>query len=608
MKHIFLTLLIFTTTISSLFADEITFQGNAPRQVMVGDKFQLTYTVNAEASDIRLADTPDFQILMGPSTSQSSSYQIIGSTMKSSVQFGFTYILKATKEGSFAIPPATVTVKGEKIQSNTLVIEVVKGNPNNSNSSGSGTPTAVEAGSTISDQDIIIKTIASKSSVYQGESFNTITKIYTKVGLDGITDVKTPDNRDFLTQEINAQGQPDWGYETLNGVTYTVGTFDQKLLIPQKSGKLTVSPTELEFLIRQKVQRQSNNIFGDYFNGSYRTIKKRVKSNSVAINVKPLPAGQPANFSGITGDFTIEASISKTEIKANDGLTLKITLSGTGNHKLAETPKIKFPSDFDSYEPKVTSSISNTTAGMKGTKVFEYLVIPRHEGNFTIPSVEFSYFNPQNEQYKTITTKPINITVLKGEAGSATVNNNYLPTATKEEVKLLGQDIRFIKQSTSPLKPAGSFFWGSALFITLYVLAIILTIGALWFYKKQEHNNANVHLVNKSKANKIAIKRLKTAAHFLQTREKEKFYDEVLRALWGYLGHKLNLPLSELSKDNASNILLNHGATNEQVTAFMSILDTCEYARYAPGSGSEEMDKLYSSALDTISQLENKIR
>lgn len=608
MRHIFLTFLLFTASLFTLLAEEITFQGNAPRQVMVGDKFQLTYSVNAEASDIRLADTPDFQILMGPSTSQSSSYQIIGSTMKSSVQFGFTYILKATKEGSFAIPPATVTVKGNKIQSNTLVVEVVKGNPNNTGSNGAGTPEAIEAGGTISDQDIIIKTVASKTSVYQGEAFSTTTKIYTKVGLDGITDVKTPDNRDFLSQEINAQGQPDWGYETLNGVNYRVGTFDQKLLIPQKSGKLTVSPTELEFLIRQKVQRQSNNVFGDYFNGSYRTIKKRVKSNSVSINVKPLPAGQPIVFSGITGDFTIDATISKTQAKANDGLTLKITLSGTGNHKLAETPKVKFPADFDTYEPKVTTTISNTASGMKGSKVFEYLVIPRHEGTFTIPSVEFSYFNPQTEQYKTVSTKPIDLNIQKGDAGSTSNNNNYIPVSTKEEVKLLGQDIRFIKQTTSTLKPAGNFFWGSALFITLYLLAILLTAGALWLYRKQAHDNANVHLVNKSKANKIAIKRLKTAAHFLQTKEKEKFYDEVLRALWGYLGHKLNLPLSELSKDNASSILLAHGSNNEQVATFMSILDTCEYARYAPGSGSEEMDKLYSTALETISQLESKIK
>ncbi len=419
--------------------------------------------------------------------------------------------------------------------------------------------------------------------------------------------VKNPDNRDFLTQELTAKGNMEWGYENLNGKTYRVGTFDQRLLIPQKAGSLTVASTELEFLIRQRVQRQSNSVFDEFFDGGYRTIKKRVKSNSVAITVKPMPSGQPSSFSGITGELSIEASISKADAKTNDGLTYKITLSGTGNHKLAEAPKVKFPGDFESYDPKINTNITTSATGMKGSKTFEYLIIPRHAGTFTIPAVEFSYFNPSTQQYKTLSTQPITINVTKG-VGDDTQSSTANRVTSKEDIKFIGKDIRFIKPTSSPFRSGGNFFFGSALFIGLYLLAILLLVGAYWFYRKLEHENANVHLVKKSKANKVAVKRLKTASLYLQSREKEKFYDEVLKALWGYLGDKLNLPVSELSKDNASAILMKHGASAELIKDFMAVLDTCEYARYAPGSGSEEMDKLYATTLETIGQLEGRVK
>lgn len=610
MKRLLFLALIAFISFANTMAEEIVFQANAPRQVLLGDKFQIVYTLNTEGSDVRMPDMSEFQILMGPSTSQSSSIQIVNGNMSRSVQFGFTYILKATKEGSFTIPSATVTVKGNTVQSNPVQIQVVKGQGGSSAAIGGGgnddAAAVNETGSGFNDQDVIIKTYASKSSVYPGEAIVTTTKIYTRIELDGISDVKSPDNRDFLTQELPKENV-NWGYENLNGKTYRVGTFDQRLLIPNKAGHLTVAATELEFLVRQRVQRQSNSVFDEFFDGGFRTIKKRVKSNTIAITVKPLPSNQPSSFTGVTGDISIDASISKAEAKTNDGLTYKITISGTGNHKLAEAPKIKFPGDFESYEPKITTNIVNSASGMKGSKVFEYLIIPRHAGTFTIPSVEFTYFNPQTEQFKTLTAKSIDVRVVKGE-GDDTQSSTANRVTSKEDIKFIGKDIRFIKQTSSPFHSRSNFFFGSALFVFLYVLAIALFVGAFLFFRKQEHDSVNVHLVKRSKANKVAVKRLKTAAHYLASKEKEKFYDEVLKALWGYLGDKLNLPLSELSKDNASSLLMKYGASSDLIVTFMQVLDTCEFARYSPSSGSEEMDKLYATTLDTISQLESKVK
>lgn len=608
MKRILLITIILSVFTSWASAGAVEFRANAPRQVLMNDKFQIVYTLNAEGSDITMPALTDFQILMGPSTSQSSSIQIVNGNMSRSVQFGFTYILKASKEGTFTIPPATVVVNGNSIQSNSVQIQVVKGQAVTQSAGGGSSDDAIEeSGSAFNDQDVIVKTYISKNTVYQGEAFVATTKIYTRIGLDGISDVKHADNRDFLSQDINSKENNNWGYENINGKSYRVNTFDQRLLIPQKSGRLTIDATELEFLIRQRVTRQSNSVFDDFFDGGTRTVKKKVKSSPISVTVKPLPGGAPSSFSGITGELSIEASVTKTDAKTNDGITYKITLNGSGNHKFAETPKIKFPADFESYEPKLTTNIVNSSTGMKGTKVFEYLLIPRHAGDFTIPAVEFTYFNPQTEQYKTISAPAIPIRVEKG-AGDDNQSVTANRVTSKEDLKFIGQDIRFIKQTTSPLKSGNDFLIGSFSFFFAYLLALLALAGAYIYLKKIAHESENVHLVKKSKANKVAVKRLKTAAQLLQNREKEKFYDEVLKALWGYLGDKLNLPLSELSKESASANLLKHGATHELVNSFMAILDTCEFARYAPGSGSEEMDKLYADTLETIGQIENRVK
>lgn len=605
MRLFILTLLLLTAGIISVNAQDVSFTARVQSAVVVGDKFQLQYTLNKEGSDIRLPAMQDFQILMGPSTSYSNSTSIINGKVTRETSYTYTYILKALKEGQFTIPPATVKVDDEKVSSNAVSIKVVKGDAQAQQQNQQ----TKAAGSVPSDDDLFITVTPSKRNVYQGESLMLTTKIYTKVQLEGASDVKQPELSAFIAQSLQGQGENSRSMENVNGRTYQVITFDQKLLFPQRSGKLTIEPTEIEFMVRQRVARsRSRSPFDDFFESRYRTVKKKVRSKLITLNVKPLPSGRPEGYTGGVGQLSMKASVTKNEVAVNDGVTLKVVVSGTGNHKFIEDPQIKFPADFDDFDAKISNSISNTASGMKGAKTYEYLMIPRHAGEFVIPSIKFAYFNPKSGKYETSESGPITINVSKGEGTEEVTSGVIRSNVSKENVKFIGKDIRFIKTGKTLLKPTGTFFIGSLMYYLALLVPLSLFILLFIINQKRIKDNANVSLMKTKKANKVAIKRLKKSAQFLKTGEKEAFYEEVLRALWGYLSDKLSLPLSELSKDNAGEILAQSKASDEVIAEIMDILDTCEFARYAPASGTGEMDKLYNQTITTISKLENQIK
>ena len=607
MRLIFLFLFLYTASIPSVMAQDVTFTARAQSAVVVGNKFQLVYTLNKEGSDIRLPAMENFEILMGPSTSYSNSTQIINGKISRETSYTFTYILKATKEGQFSIPPASIKVDDEKVTSNAVSIKVIKADVQAQQSTGNNQA----QGSAPSDDDLFITVTSSKKNMYQGESAVLTTKIYTKVQLENISDIKQPKLSNFIAQSLNTQQKGiSWTMENVNGRTYNVGTYEQKLIFPQKSGKITIEPTEIEFLVQQRVARsRSRSIFDDFFESNYRTVKKRVKSKPVNINVKSLPTNKPEGYTGGIGQLKMTASVNKKEVSTNDGVTLTIKISGTGNHKFIEDPKVKIPADFDQFDPKISNSgLSSTSRGMQGVKTYEYLMIPRHSGTFTIPSIKFSYFDPSKGAYKTIESGNIAIEVEKGEgeelSGSGVVRSNV----TKENVKFIGKDIRFIKSGNTQLKPIGTFFIGSLTYYLSLLIPLSLFVLLFFINQKRIKDNANVTMMKTKKANKVAIKRLKKSSQFLKSGEKEAFYEEVLRALWGYLSDKLSLPLSELSKENAGEVLSNSAVSPEIIDEIMNILDTCEFARYAPASGTGEMDKLYNQTIATISKLENQIK
>jgi hypothetical protein len=579
---------------------------DAPRAVLEGEKFQLVYSLNAEGSDLRLPQMDNFQILMGPSTSQSTSMTIINGNMERTTQYVFTYILKANNVGKYTINPATIMVKGNKIESNPIQIEVIKSDdPKAATRQSSGDDPAAAS---VSGDDLFIVNTVNKKEVYKDEPIVMATKIYVRsLNLEGISDIKAPPLQDFISQELPQKANLEWSVETLNGKTYNVATYQQKLLFPQKAGNITIPATEIEFLVKQRTARRSSSPFDDFFESNYRTIKKRVATKPITVLVKALPAGAPADFAGIVGTFKMEVTTSKNKVAANDGVTLKINISGTGNHKLMNNPKLNVPTDFDQFDPKVTNDISNTSVGMTGTKTFEYLIIPRHAGNFTIPAVTLSYFDITTRSYKQLTSAPITLQVERGsQSDIAATTTPY--SANREEVKFLGKDIRYIKTDSTPLKPRGTFLYGSMLYVLLFILPALILLVFIVLAQKHIKENANLQLVRNKRANKVAIKRLKKASHLLKQGNKEAFYDEVLRALWGYLSDKLSLPMARLSKENASTVLEEYQVPQTTIQSFMQILDTCEFARYAPGSGSEEMDKLYAETIETITLLENQVR
>ncbi len=607
MRQIFLTILLFVATAGYCLAQQPTFEGKAPQAVVAGDKFQLVYTLNAEGSDIRLPALQDFQILMGPSTSYSQSTSIINGKVTRETTYSFTFILKALKEGSYTIPPASILVDDEKITSNPVKLEVVKGNTPATQSPGQTGTTTTDAG--VSDQDVFITVIPSKRNVYKGESLTLTTKLYSRVSIQGSSGEKTPDLSSFIQQKLEVPGMGRFSSkENINGYLYDVATIDVKLLFPQKSGKITIDPFELELGIRQRVARRSQSIFDDFFDSNYRVVKQPVKSKPITITVKPLPANAPAGFSGGVGNLDMKVNVTKQEAKVNDGITLKIDVTGTGNHKFVEEPQIKFPADFDDFDAKISNNITNTASGMTGSKSFEYLIIPRHAGDFTIPSIKFSYFDPASGNYKSKNSSPITIQVAKGEADDEMSGTVVRSNVTRENVKFIGKDIRHIKTGKVTLKPIGTFLFGSLSFILAFLIPLLVFILIYLINRKRLADNANLVMVRTRKANKVANKRLKKAAHLLKTGEREAFYEEVLKALYGYLSDKLSLPLSELSKDNAKEILMKSKVSEELVQAFMDVLDTCEFARYSPSSGTGEMDQLYQKTITTISKLENQVK
>jgi len=583
------------------FAQQPEFRGKAPQAVVLNDKFQLAYTINEDATDIRLPQMEAFKILMGPSISRSYSITTINGKVTRETTYTYTYILKSSKIGTFTIAPATINYKGKRIESNKLTIQVIK--DNNAANSRNSTPSA--ASGTLSSKELFITNTVSKRTAFKGESIILTTKIYTQVNLDGISDKKDPKLPEFLIQELKT-GNIAWPVQNINGKTYKVGVFERKLLFPQKTGKITIEPTEIEFTVKKRVARRSTSVFDDFFESNYRLVKQRVKSKPITITVKPHSGIPPEGFTGGVGNLSMKVTTSKTKLKANESITLKVIISGTGNHKLITAPKIKFPADFDVFDPTVSNKFNNTVAGMKGTKTFEYLAIPRHAGTYTIPVVKFSYFDPGAGKYKTLSYGPINIEVEKGDGQQQM--SNVVSANTRESVKFLGKDIRFIKTGEAKLKPIGTFLFGSLTYYASLLTPLLIFILLYFINRKKLKERSNVQLLKTKKANKVARKRLKLSAQYLKSGKKEQFYEEVLRALWGYISDKLSIPASELNRDNIRSILEESTVNAEVIDAFIEILDTCEFARYAPSSESGEMDRLYNSTLDTISKIENQIK
>lgn len=608
-KLIFLFIILIIAGAKVSADDKTSFVANAPEAVASGDQFKLTYTVNTQnIKDFRAPSIKDFDVLMGPN--RSFSQTIINGVSNSSVTY--TYILMADKQGTFTVPGATAVINGKASTSNSVKIKVLppdqaSGNSNNGGrqNSSAGRPSQASSGNSISSNDLFVTANVSKTNVYEQEALLLTYKIYTLVNIAGLDDAKMPDFKGFHSQEVDLPQKKQASLEHYNGRNYQTIVYRQFVLFPQQSGKLEIDPAKFVIVVAKAVA--SDDPFDAFFNGgsNYVEIKKAVVTPKVTVNVMQLPSGKPANFSGGVGEFSISSSINTKELKTNDALTVKLIISGVGNLKLINNPEVAFPKDFETYDPKVDNKFSLTKEGLSGSKVIEYLAVPRSAGTYKIPSVDFSYFDLKIKSYKTLKTEEYEVKVEKGAGNADQVIANF---TNKEDLKVLGNDIRFIKMGDTALTPKGNFLFGSLTYYLWYIIPFCLFIVFVIIYRKQAIENANVAKVRTKKANKVATKRMKLAGKLLAENKKDQFYDEVMRALWGYISDKLNIPVSKLSKDNIEYELNKYGVQADLIKEFIEALNQCEFARYAPGDENAAMDKVYSSAIDVISKMENSIK
>ena len=606
MKRI--AIFIITMVLTTAYAVAQTLTASAPSRVAVGEQFRLTYTVNTQnVSEFRAGNIPaEFEVLIGPNRSMQSSYQMINGHTSQSSSITYTYIVAATKGGSFTIPAAHVVVDGKKIASNALTIKV-----SGTASSGSGSSSRSnygdegeevrEMGSRISGSDLFIKVSANKKRVYEQEPILLTYKVYTLVQLTQLRG-DMPDLKSFYTQEVDLPQQKSFTIETVNGRPYRTCTWSQYVMFPQTTGKLHIPAITFEGIVVQ--QNRNVDPFEAFFNGGsgYVEVKKKIEAPGIEIQVDPLPQ-RPANFSGGVGRFNISAQPDKTETKANDPITMRIVVSGTGNLKLIKQPVINLPKDFDKYEPKVTEQTKLTTAGIEGSKIYDVLIVPRHQGQYDIPPVEFTYFDTTTKRYETAKTEGFHLDVAKG-SGSSSVSD----FTGQEDLEELNKDIRFIKTGETQQHQLGDFFFGSTAYLVTIAALVLVFITLFVIFRQRALDNANVTKMRGKKANKVATKRLKQAAKLMRDNKPGEFYDEVLRALWGYVGDKLNIPVAQLSHDNISQKLAERGVHQSIIDKFIGALNECEFERYAPGDPKGNMNKVYDKAMLAIEKIEEAMK
>jgi hypothetical protein len=588
---------------AALQAQDIVLKAQYPPVVTEGEQFAISWNVNASGGEFTAPAFTGFYKLAGPQTSYSSSMQIINGKVSQETSYTYVYYLQAMSEGRFTLGPATIKIKNKEYRSDSLYIEVVKDPASKQIQQGNNKDIKDVGADKMPGTDLYIRLIVSKNEVFQGEHIVAVLKLYSRVDLGGLNEVKFPDFNGFLKEDLQTPQLNSLQRENVNGVMYGTGVIQQFLLYPQTTGEITINPVELTVLLQQKSNNQDP-FFSGFFD-TYTNVPKVIVTQPVKINVKPLPGNKPDDFSGIVGKIALTSSLNKDSVDVNDAINFKITVSGSGNLRFAGKPSLKLPPDIEIYEPKVTDNVKNTATGSSGQKSFEYVLIPRHYGVFTIPAVSYSYFNTETKRYERLSTKEYTFYTRKvtDKGGPVTVYGGV----SKEEVKYLGKDIRFIKNdpglimvNTSPYIKMRSFYgW--------FALAFIVFIAVLVLRRETIRRNADIYAVRNRKAAKVAGKRLKEASGCLRSGMTDRFHEEILKALWGYLSDKLGIPVSELTRISSTEALRNKGVNEEIITNLTDVLDKCEFARYAPASSDSEATDIYNSAMQFIRTIENTL-
>lgn len=617
MKKLFCIVAFLLTAIFQMSAQNV-IRVEAPDVVAVNEQFNVTFIIEGEKSpsDFQWSSGDDFQLVWGPQKGSSSSIQIINGKRSSSHQTTFTYILIPKATGTFQLPAATALLSGDRISSTQASIQVVSDGASSSQSSGKnggkssgGGQTSSTGSGEISSNDLFMRLSLSRTEVVIGEPITATLKIYQRANVVGFENAKFPTFNGFWSQETYVPNNIEFKRESLDDKIYNTAVLRTYVLIPQQSGTITIDPAELVCLVNiRTAPSTSNSLFDSFFQDEYRTIRKRVTTPAVKVKVNPLPAGQPASFGGGVGNFGISARLTTDNLKTHDAASLIITVSGRGNVALLEEPKVNFPPDFEVYDTKTTENTDKSNGGTSGSKSFEYPFIPRSHGDFTIDPVEYSYYDVNAGKYVTLRTEPLHVKVAKGKGGDSTPVTTVNSGVERKDVKSLADDIRFIFTGKPGLSGSGSFFVGSVFFWILLALMILGATSVYLAFRKVAAMRADVAGTKNRRATKMAQKRLKLAGEYLDKNLYTAFYEELHKALIGFVSDKLNMDMSEISKDNIASALTDGGVSEEQTKAFTDLLDACEFARYSPDGGNEAMRSHYDAALKVISSIDSGLK
>lgn len=585
----------------------ITFEVNTPLIVAAGEMFRVEFILENGRPEKESFVAPDFaglEVLAGPTVATGSSFQMINGVSSSTTTYTITYVVVANEPGNLTIGSAKATVKGTTYHTKATPIEVVAQNSNRQEEA------AVEQGNAVQNQvardDILLRLNLSRSTVYQGEPIRASLTLYTRARIAGIEDVKLPSFNGFWSQELPTDDyQPQ--RETVDGKVYDSRIIKEYLLYPQQAGTLTIEPTEMTAVAQVVMQSRRN--FDPFFGSGSEVynVPRRLSTGAIRVAVKALPAGAPASFSGAVGSFTMDATMPPASLKANSAATLKLRIAGTGNLTFLEAPKLDLPSSFELYNVRSTESIRSSAAGTSGYRDFEYPFIARAEGEYDIPAVAFTYFSPEAGEYVTLNSAPIHIDVEPDGTAGAAAPVQVLPGASKEGVRQLGSDIRYIKLGDPALRSSATPLMFSTMYYALLALIVVAFIIAYFVLRRMIRDKRNVVLVRNRRANKVAVQRFRAAEKFIKEGNRHAFFEEMLRALWGYMSDKLNIPVSDLTKENIRQELQRRGVNAAEAQHFTDIISQCDEAQYSPVE-SVQMDQVYAEGVNVISHIESVIK
>ncbi len=573
---------------------------------VVGLNENFSYSIEISGKSTSLPDPippsfKDFYVLSGPNTS--TNIQWINGRMSASKVFA--YYLQPRKKGKLIIAPARVTYKGKEYQSNAITITVTAASQKANAHAQTKTPPKTTS-KDILGQSIYLKTVVSKRKAYVGEEIIVKYKLYFRVNVRGYDFQKLPSFPGFWAEDFQMRSQPTIENEIVNGLNYNVATIRKVALFPTQSGQLTIEPVSV--VVEAQVHRRSTSIFDSFFDDPFgNVVQKTITSKPIKIEVMDLPKeGQPADFSGAVGRYTLSASVDKTKAKTNEAIALHVTISGKGNIKMVNLPDVQVPPGIEKYDPKINTQVDNLGEVIRGSKKAEYILIPRIPGDYTIPALSFTYFNPQSAKYVTVKTKPITLHITGAPVNETTVatpGGNF----SQEYVKMIGQDIRYIKEFTHfqriGFRPYRSFtFWG------FMGLGLILFILFVLFNDYQARLGSDERLVRNRKAGKLAAKQLSKAHEALKKGNQEQFFKAISAALQGFVRDKLNLELTDFSTPNVRKHLSERKIDPQVVEEYIDVLEEADFRQFAKAEASDrDLQIFYDRAKEVLTKLEKWI-